>query len=597
MKVKDRLKSIQVVLVTLLVAMFTLASAAPAMDREVAQKRIRELSTEIIRHNYLYYVLGKPEISDKEYDRLFDELLRLEKEFPDLVLPDSPTKRVGSELDNGFPQIQHVIPMLSLEKCYSPEEVVSWAEKIREAAGRDVSFVAEEKIDGAAIELIYEDGILTRAATRGNGKIGYDITDNARTIRTVPLRLKQPVSVTVRGEVFVSKSDFARIRKKKGVSYTSARNLAAGALRRKQSSETAKIPLDTFVFEAAAGDTDEDASHADILTSLGELGFKINPSNQVFTDIHALGVYIRAFGSQREALAYEIDGIVVKVNDRQIRKTLGSTERFPKWAIAYKFKSPENKTVLEGIDVQIGRLGRVTPVGKLRPVQIGDATITRATLHNQDYVTALELAVGDTVQVSRRGKVIPAIDRVIEKNTMGNNMWQMPTDCPVCKTPLIAEGRHHFCTNANCPAQVRGRLIYFCKKMGIKYLGPKTIDMLISQERIQDPADIYTLNAEDMEDLKKKKNGKIMASIEQSRSKPFQTVLSALGIPGLGPRNIKSLTRAGFDSIDKLLDADISDLSQVKGIGEITARKISNGLRRLRKTIETLKKAGLRVKG
>lgn len=588
-----KMKNIHFGLMTLLVAIVVLTSAVAAMDQETAQKRIRELSSEIARHNHLYYVLGKPEISEKEYNRLFDELLRLEKEFPDVVLPDSPTKRVGSDLDNRFPHVQHAIPMLSLEKCYSPDDVISWAENIRETAGRDVSFVAEEKIDGAAIELVYENGILIRAATRGNGKIGYDITDNARTIRSIPLRLKQPVSVTVRGEVFISKSDFAQISKKKGVSFTSARNLAAGALRRKQSSETAKIPLDTFIFESAS-DTDKDASHADILASFSELGFEINPNNRVFTDIQALRTYIKEADSRRADLAYEIDGIVIKVNERQVRKSLGSTERFPRWAIAYKFKSPENKTVVEKIDLQIGRLGRATPVAKLRPVQIEGATITRATLHNQAHITALELAVGDTVQVSRRGKVIPAIDHIIEKNAMGNQIWRMPTNCPVCKTRLIEEGRHHFCPNMNCPAQVRGRLIYFCKKMGIKYLGPKTIDMLISQERIRDPADIYTLRAEDLKD---KRSGKIIASIEQSRSKPFQTVLSALGIPGLGSRNIRSLTKAGFDSIDKLLDADISDLSQVKGIGEITARKIINGLLRQRKTIDALKRRGLRVKG
>ncbi len=581
----------------LIISLLFFFSAAPAMDQESAQKRIQALSAEITRHDYLYYVLGKPEISDQEYDQLFDELVRLEKEFPDLALPDSPTKRVGSELDNTFLQVPHAVPMLSLEKCYSLEELVAWTERTEEKAGEKLSFVAEEKIDGAAIELTYHKGMLVRASTRGNGQKGYDITDNARTVRTIPLKLKQPVSVTVRGEVFVRKSDFAKLTNKKGLNYDSPRNLAAGALRRKHSSEAAEIPLDIFVFEAVSGDMDDLANHADALAWLNKLGFKTNPNNRTFRNIHKLKAYIEEIGSRTEVLDYEIDGTVVKVNQRNIRKILGHTERFPKWAIAYKFRSPENETVVQNIDVQIGRHGRVTPVAKLHPVRIGSASIARATLHNQDYINMLELAIGDTVKVSRRGKVIPAVEHVLEKNMAGNETWQMPIHCPACKTPLQREGKHHFCPNFDCPDQIRGRLIYFSKKMGIKYLGPKTIEMLISQKRIQHPEDIYTLTNEEMNRLRgfgEKKINAFMTSLEQSKTKPLQEVLAALGIRELGPRAIENLTEAGFDSVDKLLGADISTLTQVKGIGEITAQNILDGLNpQMRKTIKALRKSGL----
>ncbi|MDM8525936.1 NAD-dependent DNA ligase LigA [Desulfococcaceae bacterium HSG8] len=576
-----------------------MTAAALATDHETARGRIRELSAEITRHNYLYYVLGKPEISDKAYDKLFDELVRLEKAFPDLALPDSPTKRVGSDLDNNFPRVPHEVPMLSLDKCYSAEGVISWTEKTREQTGEDISFVAEEKIDGTAIELIYKDGILVMALTRGNGKTGHDITDNARTIRNLPLRLSKAITISVRGEVFIRKSDFERLRGEDRLSYDTARNMTAGALRRKQSSETAKIPLDIFVFEAISGDINNHATHWDILSFLDESGFRINPENRVIRNSSEIRKYISDATLRRDASDYEIDGVVFKVNNMQIRKDIGNTERFHRWAVACKFISPEDETVLKGISLQVGRLGRVTPVAELAPVRISNVTITRATLHNQEYISQLELAVGDTVKVSRRGNVIPAVDRVIEKNTLGNDTWQMPEECPACRTCLKKDGSHHFCPNTDCPEQVRARLIWFSKKMRINNLGPGTIDMLILQKLIRYPEDIYTLNAENLKRLRglgDRKIALLTKSIEESKASPFPVTLSALGIKGLGPGNIRRLTEAGLDSVDKILNAGTAGLIRVKGIGEVTASKIISGFTpAMVKTIRALKKVGLNL--
>jgi DNA ligase (NAD+) len=580
----------------IIVIMASAVTDAGATDREAAQKRIQQLSAEITRHDYLYYVLGKPEISNEEYDRLFDELLRLEKEFPDLALPDSPTKRVGSQLDNTFPHIKHESPMLSLEKCYTPDDMIAWAEDAQKQAGKKLSFAGEEKIDGTAVELVYKDGIFISAATRGNGITGYDVTANARTIRSLPLKLNKPVSVTVRGEVFVRKSDFADVSQKEDTDYDNPRNLAAGALRKKHSSDTAKIPLDIFAFEAVSGDIGGKTSHGELLGFLNELGFKTNPNNQILETVADIRKYIENARSRRSTLDYDIDGIVIKVNETDAKKILGTGGRFPRWALAYKFKSPQDETLVEGIELQVGRLGRITPVAILVPVQISGAEISRATLHHEDYINTLELAVGDTVKISRRGGVIPSVDEVVEKNTLGNGIWQMPQACPKCDTPLKKDGKYHLCPNPDCPAQIIGRLLYFSKKMGIKYLGPKTMEKLVSQKQLQEPEDIYSLNVEYLEGFGEKKTASFKNSLAESKQKPFHVVLSALGIRNLGPRTAKILAEKELDSVEKILEAGTEGLSQVKGIGDVTAERIISGFTpRMLKTVEALKKQGLNL--
>ena len=387
------------------------STKATAVDRVAAMKRIRTLSLEINRHNYLYYVLGKPEISNQAYDQLYDELLRLEKEFPDLVLPDSPTARIGSAPDHRFAQVHHQVSMQSLKKCHSVKELLSWTANTEKKVGMHLSFVVEEKIDGTAVKLTYRDGILVQAATRGNGRTGYDVTHNVRNIKTVPLELNQSVTITLCGEVFISKSDFSRLSQTNGIGgYSSPRNLAAGALRKRNREETAKVPLDIMVFEAVAGEKVENMDHADALVFLQELGLKTNPTNRLFNDQEQMATYIRKMISRRYTRDYEIDGIVLKVNEKAAREKLGRTERYPNWAMAYKFEPSTGKTTVENIVVQVGRHGRITPVAILRGLRLNGATIRRTTLHNQDNINRLQLSIGDTVSISRRGGVIPVLE-------------------------------------------------------------------------------------------------------------------------------------------------------------------------------------------
>ncbi|MCP4693602.1 MAG: DNA ligase (NAD(+)) LigA [Desulfobacterales bacterium] len=591
----------------IIIFLLTFSAAAMAMDREAARERIEALSAEITRHNYLYYVLGRPEISKREYDMLFEELLGLEKAFPDLALTDSPTKRVGSALDDAFPRVKHEAPMLSLEKFYTMKGVASWVKKTRGKAGKNLSFVLEEKIDGVGLELIYKEGRLVMAATRGDGETGFDVTRNARAVKGVPLVLKRPVSLTVRGEVFIKKSDFERINKKEEEPYDSARNLAAGALRRKRAGEkragekrageTARTPLSIFVFAVVSGDVGEITNHDDLLKFSGELGLPINPNNRTLETIAEIETYIKDAESRMASLDYEFDGVVIKVNDARSAKLLGRTGRHPRWAAAYKFKSPENITVVEDIVIRVGRHGQVTPAAKLRPVKISGVTIRSATLHNQGYIDALALAVGDTVRVSRRGNVIPAVDEVVEKGAAGRPVWQTPARCPGCDAVLERDGKRHFCPNEACPRRLRARLIYFAKKMRIKHLGEKTMDALISEKGVRYPEDLYALSSDDLKGVKgfgDKKAASVKHAIEESRGRPYQTVLLSLGVEGLGPRNIRFLTRAGFDSTDKIRAAGPAGLSSVDGVGRTSAEKILNGFTpRLRKTIDALKREGL----
>ncbi len=571
-------------------------SADSIPDRDAVPERLRELSTEIRRHNYLYQ-MGKPEISDAEYDRLHRELLYLEQRFPELVLPDSPTSQVGPVPETNFSKIVHPVPMLSLDKCHSLEDLKNWIQKTENAAGKSLCFVAEEKIDGTAIELIYEKGILAKAAARGDGREGYDMTDKARTIRSLPQKLSSPLSLTVRGEVFVKKADFENLREKGHLEYNSPRNLAAGALWKKDLRETAKIPLDIFVFEAVTGIPDNLKTHTDVLDWLKELGFPVNPRNCRVENLEDAEKYIRQTASDRDSLSYEIDGVVLKTDDLKIREMLGQTERFPRWAVAYKFSPYDARTVLEQIEVHIGRLGRATPVAVFQPVQIRGAVIRQATLHNQEHIRKLGLSPGDTILVARKGDVIPAVAEVTEKNNPDAPFWQMPENCPVCQTKLKQEGRHHLCPNLECPARIREGLVHFAKKMGIKHLGAAAADSLIARNRLKYPEHIYMLEEKDLRDTPGFSNAKIQAffaSLAQSRKKPFETVLTALGIPGLGKGSIRALTGAGFDSADKIMNADPKALGKIKGMGKESAEKILGGFDpRMRESIAALRKQGL----
>lgn len=593
------------------------------------QSRARELHRLLTEYQRAYYVDGRPLVSDLEYDRLFDELSRIEAEHPETRTPDSPTQRVGSDLSSDFPEIEHTIPVLSLDKAYSNTEILSWIGKTTKNTGENLSFVLEEKLDGFSIVLYYEKGLLDRAVTRGNGFVGNDVTPNVKTIYSVPLRLTEPVDIAVRGEVFLKKAEFERINATLTEPYANPRNLAAGTIRRNKSSETAQVPLSIYVYEGFWADTPGLTDHLQILSRLKKLGFPVDSHLSFFcrTEEEArrklqeaelegrtgsfgdIPQAISDYTSARSDLPYEIDGLVVKVNELSTREDLGYTEHHPRWAIAYKFEAPQAQTQVLDIDVQVGRTGRITPMARIRETLLSGSTIRNITLHNQDYVDELELAIGDTVAISKRGDVIPAVENVLEKNDTGNTTWRMPEACPVCGARIIRRGAHHFCPNYDCPAQAKGRLSFFCAKgqMDMEGLGPRTIEILYDNGFVKSIGELYTFDFNRMKGLKGfggtegKTIENIKTSILQSRKTPFRNVLVSLGIPEFGKKAVDLVCDDGIDSMDKLLEiADRHDeerLSTIKGIGPITANLIIDGLNSetTRKLIDELRKAGLRM--
>ena len=566
------------------------------------RKEVRELVDRLLGYQRAYYVEGKPLVSDLEYDRLFDMLKRIEEENPSFVFPDSPTLRVGSDLTNDFPEVRHTIPVLSLDKAYSTSEVLAFFEKNIRKEESMLSFVAEEKIDGVSMVLYYENGILVRAVTRGNGEVGNDVTPNIRTIGSVPLSLPEPLTIAVRGEVFIRKEDFERINStlEDDEKSANARNLAAGAIRRQKSGEAKLVPLDIFCYEGFWRDekkTPED--HLHILAKLKELGFKTDPDIAYFAStkekaeealssaslagrcyaFSQMEEYIKYKTDGRKDLPYEIDGLVFKVNELDVRARLGYTEHHPRWAIAYKFESPEAVSKLLSITCQVGRTGRITPVAELNPVQLGGSTIKRATLHNQEYIDSLELAIGDTVSIVKRGDVIPQVEDVLEKNDLGNTTYEIPPRCPSCNTELGKEGAHIFCPNKKCPDQIVGNIAFFSSRtqMDIESLGPKTIRELYEKGMLGSISDIYTADYASLlgqPGFGEKTVSQIISAVEESKKQPFKIVLSSLGISELGKKSAEMLISGGFDSFEKLENAKKEDLVKIPGIGEQMAGKI-----------------------
>lgn len=593
------------------------------MTRSDARRIAEDLAEKLSLYQRAYYVEGRPLVSDAEYDGMFDRLAAIEREFPDLARDDWPTRRVGSDLTQELPEAAHTIPVLSLDKAYTADEVGAWLARTARNTGTALSFVCEEKIDGASIVLYYEKGLLARAVTRGNGEVGNDVTGNVRTIGSVPLRLSRPVTVAVRGEIFLAKGRFAKVNAAMEEPYANPRNLAAGTLRRVKSSEVAAVPLEIFVYEGFF--EQQPGSHRQVLEQMADLGLRLNPRLGFFSDTADLAVvrgahpgwtvgpaaelagFLEAEKDARAGLDYEIDGIVVKVDEIPAREVLGYTGHHPRWAVAFKFEPPEAATTVSAIEAQVGRTGRVTPVARVEPVQISGATISNVTLHNQEYIDMLELAVGDRVAVSRRGDVIPAVERVLEKNESGTTVWKLPGSCPSCAGPLTRQGAHHFCTNPSCPDQVRGRLNFFVARgqMDIEGLGPETIEVLLQNDLVRDVADIYTFDAPRLLGLPgfgEKKVAAIREAVARSREKPFRVVFQSLGIPDIGPKVTELLLAAGLADIDSLIAlaeaGDPAPLLEIHGIGERTAETLIAALRdpATRARIEGLRAAGLRMR-
>jgi len=586
------------------------------------KQRIENLSKELLRHQYLYYVKAEPEISDKEYDRLFDELVALEKKYPEYAFKNSPTKRVGSDLDNVFVEKKHEIPVLSLDKEYTLQGLTKWVKKISSNSERELSFVVEEKIDGASIVLYYKNGVLDSALTRGNGMFGNDVTENIRTIKQIPLITEEKSDFAVRGEIFINKSDFLKYNKSFENKYSNPRNLAAGSLRNLKSFVVAKIPLNFLAYEGFFKNQFCN-NHILILLKLKHMGFCISKNIAFFSNnmknisvmsnefpeiirgkIKDISAYVEGKIKGRNKLDYEIDGLVIKINEIDVRENLGHTSHHPRWEIAFKFDSPIAQTVLKNIVIQVGRNGRVTPVAILEPVQIAGSVVSRATLHNQEYIEILELGSGDLVSISKRGDIIPAVEEVIEKSYENPAVYKFQKNCPFCDSRLIKQGAHHFCKNRKCPERMKRSLIHFVSKdqMDIDTLGEMTIKFLFERGFVKIIPDIYNFNYDLLlkeEGFKEKKVDNIKKSIEKSKSKPFKKVLAALGFDGLGTSVASELIKNGFNAIDKIIEiaskGEKEEFSKIKGFGTITAELLIEHFtdKQNLELIKELKKLGL----
>jgi DNA ligase (NAD+) len=562
------------------------------MAKERIPERMDFLVSELQRHQKLYYREASPEITDREYDALFDELTALEKEYPEIALPDSPTKRVGSDLDNEFPEVPHPSPMLSLDKVYTVDDLEKWINKAKNDVSGSLSWVIEEKVDGSTIVLHYERGTLVRAVTRGDGYVGNDITQNIQTIRDIPLRLSHPITSVFRGEIYINKDDFEKLNSAMDNIYANPRNFAAGNLRRKKSSFRVGNEIGFFTNDMSSAAPEK-----------YNLIFQKHEKwvHGIRSDI---GEFIGQKMKMREPKPYEIDGYVVKVNEYQERDRMGFTSHHPRWAIAYKFEAPQAVSTIRDIEVQVGRTGRVTPVARIEPVWISGSTVSNVTLHNQEYITSLDAAVGDRVAVSKRGDVIPAVEDVLEKNREGNPLYRLPQKCPVCSTAFIQDGAHHFCPNNNCPARIFGRLSFFVSRgqMDIENLGYETIKRLLELELISDIPDIYRFDPDRLlgeEGFGEKKVSLLREGIEKSKSRPFTVVLSSLGLDEIGPRVVELLVDGGYDSIDKLIEGAGEEnpelFTRIQGIGPKIAQRIIDQLTDpfILDMIEKLKDSGL----
>jgi DNA ligase (NAD+) len=566
-----------------------------------AKQRIAELSAELLMHQRRYYVEGRPTISDLEYDRLCAELAQLERRFPDFVQTNSPLRRVGSDLDHKLVEIPHSIEVLSLDKVYSPADLLAWLGKTGSESNEPWGVTVEEKVDGASIVLYYEKGELNRALTRGNGQVGSDVTENIRTIRQVPLTVSCPGALAVRGEIYLDRDDFSQLNLQQEVPFANPRNLAAGTLRSVRSANVARIPLRLIVYEAHFSQSPPSYHHLG-LARLADMGFPLPRTLAYFSDLQSecsrflesfagrtcgpleqLSPYLQGWTQQRARLPYDIDGLVVKIDDLLVRSRLGATSHHPRWAMAFKFDAPQAQTRVIAIQIQVGRNGRVTPVAVLEPVSLSGSIISRATLHNQDYIDQLELAIGDRVAISKRGDVIPAVDEVLEKGAGNPASYRLPAHCPFCLRPLAAGGAHLFCRNEECPERLLRVLIHFCGKQGldIDTLGEKTLRLLLERKWLHSPADLFNLDwslLKDVPGFAEKKIANLQHSLQLARQQPFARVLAALGLEALGPAAIESLLAHGFNSMEALISAaaknDPTVFIEVPGIGPILAEAL-----------------------
>jgi DNA ligase (NAD+) len=590
------------------------------MSLPAAEKKIEALRDKIRHHEYRYYVLDDPEISDADFDRLMNDLKKLEAEHPELVTADSPTQRVGGKPREGFVKAPHSSPMLSLDNTYSEDELRDWERRVHELSGRkEIDYVCELKLDGMSLALRYEDGRLARGITRGDGTTGEDVTLNVRTVRSIPLsvskeKLKKagiPADFEVRGEMLMPLAAFKKMndeREQKGLSlFANPRNATAGTVRQLEPSVTAQRRLDYFTYMLLVNGRTYFDHHSKTLAALETAGFKVNQSRKMVKTFDDVWRFIQQEETKRESLPYEIDGIVVKVDRTALQDELGYTGKAPRWAIAYKYAARGGITQVLGIDVQVGRTGKLTPVARLQPVPIGGTTVANATLHNMDEIERLGVKIGDWVEVERGGDVIPKVTRVVDDkdHPRGHKKFAMPEKCPVCGTKVVrTEGEVDYrCVNANCPAKLRETILHFASRgvMNIDGMGDALVAQLTDRGMVKNVADIYKLTKDNLLQLERmgdKSAQNVLDEIEASKKLPLERVIYGLGIRFVGERTAQFLAEH-FGSMDALMNAGEEELEAVDEVGPRIAQSIAEFFRepRNRELVNRLQQAGLRFSG
>jgi DNA ligase (NAD+) len=559
-------------------------------EKSKAAERISWLRETILHHQWRYYTLNDPEISDVEYDRLERELRDLEEASPDPVPPDSPTRRVGGKLDGDLPEVAHTEPMLSLDNSYDLEDLEDFHRRVLKLAGLEqVEYLAELKIDGLGVSLLYRDGLFIQGVTRGDGRVGEDVTPNLRTIRSIPLRLRAGAApagdVVVRGEVYLPRKTFREIntaRESEGQpAFANPRNAAAGSIRLLDPAETDRRGLDIFLYSVAAWGGERFDTQGAALAAMTDAGLKVNEHRQVCSGIAEVKAFCDSWSGRRQDLDYDTDGVVVKVNSTGLWESLGVTAKFPRWAISYKFPAEQVTTVVREIVIQVGRTGTLTPVAELEPVAVSGSTVSRATLHNEDEVRRKDVREGDTVFVEKGGEVIPKVVKVVTgKRPPDAVPFAMPSRCPVCGTPVVREPDEvaSRCPNLSCPARIRESIRHFAGRGGMRIegLGPAVIDQLVSRGLMRQLDQLYTLQHEQLEELERmgqKSAENLLAEIEASRQRPAAAHLFALGVRHVGERTARQLVEA-FGSLDGLAAAGDEELEAVPEVGPVVAHSV-----------------------
>ena len=561
------------------------------MEKNKAKEEILKLRKQLEIWANKYYDEDNPEVSDYEYDMTMNKLKALEKEFPDLVTKDSLTQKVGGHVKEGFEKVEHEVPLQSLQDIFSFGELEEFKERVYKAAKEnnlkedDVKFVVETKIDGLSAALEYKDGKFVRGATRGNGLVGEDVTENLKTIKTIPKELPEPINIIVRGEVFIGKKEFEKMNEERELNeektFANARNAAAGSLRQLDSKITEKRPLDIYIFNVQKIEGKEFNSHFEELKYLKKLGFNVNPVLIPCNNIPEAIDAINKIGEEREELTFGIDGAVIKVDDLKLREKMGTTSKVPRWAIAYKYPPEKKETKLKDIICQVGRTGAITPMAILEPVKVAGSTISKTTLHNEDFIKEKDIRVGDTIVVQKAGDVIPEILEVKKKKRAGTEkVFEMPKVCPVCGAPVVREEGEAVsrCIGIECPAKLVRNIIHFVSRdcMNIDGLGDKIIEQLINKNLISNIADIYFLKFEDIATLKK--NGQkftqnLIDAINNSKNNDLYRLIAALGIRHIGTKAAKTLAKK-YKTMDSLMNASLESLAMTDDIGEISANSI-----------------------